>query len=45
MKRFSTVYPAAGSGNSAVELSIAEVEKYSNYKKWIDVCKGWMVNK
>lgn len=44
MKRFSTVYPAAGSGNSAVELNIAELEKYSNSKRWIDVCKGWVAN-
>ncbi|WP_026888001.1 YbaK/EbsC family protein [Clostridium beijerinckii] len=44
MKRFSTVYPAAGSGNSAIQLDIAELEKYSNSKKWVDVCKGWTVN-
>lgn len=42
IKRFSTVYPAAGSGNSAIELDITELEKYSNSKKWIDVCKGWI---
>jgi prolyl-tRNA editing enzyme YbaK/EbsC (Cys-tRNA(Pro) deacylase) len=41
MKRFSTVYPAAGSGNSAIELGIIELEKYSNSKKWVDVCKDW----
>lgn len=44
LKRFSTVYPAAGSGNSAIELSITELEKYSNSKKWVDVCKGWTEN-
>jgi len=44
MKRFSTVYPAAGSANSAVELNIMELEKYSNSRRWIDVCKGWGVN-
>ncbi|WP_102400322.1 YbaK/EbsC family protein [Haloimpatiens massiliensis] len=42
IKRFSTVYPAAGSGNSAVELSIMELEKYSNPIKWVNVCKGWI---
>lgn len=44
IKRFSTVYPAAGSGNSAIELDITELEKYSNSKKWVDVCKGWRAN-
>jgi len=43
LKRFETVYPAAGSDNSAVELSIAELEKYSGSKEWIDVCKDWDV--
>jgi prolyl-tRNA editing enzyme YbaK/EbsC (Cys-tRNA(Pro) deacylase) len=41
LKRFETVYPAAGSGNSALELSIADLEKYSNFQKWVDVCKDW----
>lgn len=41
LKRFSTVFPACGSGNSAIELKIKELEEYSNYKKWIDVCKNW----
>lgn len=41
MKRFETVYPAAGSASSAVALSIAELEAYSEYDAWIDVCKGW----
>ena len=39
LKRFEKVYPACGSSNSAIGLSIAELEKLSNYKKWIDVCK------
>ena len=39
LKRFSTVFPACGSSNSAIELDIKELEKYSNYLKWIDVCK------
>ncbi len=41
LKRFETVFPACGSSNSAIELSIAELEKYSGYTAWIDVCKGW----
>ena len=41
LKRFNTVFPACGSSNSAIELSISELEKYSQYTKWIDVCKAW----
>ena len=39
LKRFDTIYPACGSSNSAIKLSIEELEKASNYKEWIDVCK------
>ena len=39
LKRFNYVYPACGSHNSAIKLTIEELEKTSNYKKWIDVCK------
>ena len=41
LKRFHTVFPACGSGNSAIELTIKELETYSSYAAWIDVCKGW----
>lgn len=41
LKRFDTVYPAAGSSNSAVELSIPELEALSSFLCWIDVCKDW----
>lgn len=41
LKRFKTVFPAAGSGNSAIELTIPELEKYSNFTEWVDVCKDW----
>lgn len=41
LKRFQTVFPACGSSNSAIELTIAELEKYSAFVTWIDVCKGW----
>ncbi|HIY18224.1 MAG TPA: YbaK/EbsC family protein [Candidatus Blautia avistercoris] len=41
MKRFDWVYPAAGSSNSAVRLSLEELEQHSHYVQWIDVCKGW----
>lgn len=37
LKKYKTVFPACGSPNSAIELSIEELEKYSNYKEWIDV--------
>ena len=39
LKRFITVFPACGSSNSAIELTIPELEKYSGYDSWIDVCK------
>ena len=39
LKRFDYVYPAAGSSNSAIKLTLAELEKYSNFIKWVDVCK------
>ena len=41
LKRFETVFPAAGSSSSAIELTIPELETYSGYTDWVDVCKGW----
>ena len=41
LKRFETVFPACGSSNSAIELSVGELERYSNYTDWVNVCKGW----
>lgn len=41
LKRFATVFPACGSANSAIELSISELESHSHYSTWIDVCKDW----
>ena len=39
LKRFETVFPACGSSNSAIELNIEELERYSKSIGWIDVCK------
>lgn len=39
LKRFDTVYPACGSRNSAAEFSLPELEKYSKFERWVDVCK------
>ncbi len=39
LKRFTTVFPAVGSGRSAIELDLEELWKYSNAIEWIDVCK------
>lgn len=39
LKRFETVFPACGTANSAVELTIPELERCSGYMAWIDVCK------
>lgn len=41
LKRFDTVFPACGSSNSAIELTIGEMEQYSGFTSWVDVCKGW----
>lgn len=39
LKRFQTVFPACGSSNSAIELTIPELEQYSGYVEWINVSK------
>ena len=41
MKRFETVFPAAGSSNSSIELTCDELNRYSNCEKWLDVCKTY----
>lgn len=41
LKRFETVFPACGSANSAIELTIPELEQYSCFHEWVDICKGW----
>ena len=41
LKRFDTVFPACGSSNSAIELTLDELERYSSSPEWVDVCKGW----
>ena len=40
LKRFETVYPAAGDDHSAVRLTIPELEKVSGAKGWVDVCRA-----
>ncbi|MDE7047102.1 MAG: YbaK/EbsC family protein, partial [Lachnospiraceae bacterium] len=39
LKRFETVFPACGSSNSAIELTMPEMEKYAGEEGWVDVCK------
>lgn len=41
LQRFDTIFPAAGSSNSAIQLTCQELEQYSHSVGWIDVCKGW----
>lgn len=41
LKRFQTVFPACGNANSAIELTIPELEQFSCFYEWVDVCKGW----
>ena len=40
-RRFETVYPAAGSANSAIELTLDELAEFSGCAGWVDVCKNW----
>ncbi len=40
LRRYETVFPACGSSNSAIELSLPELERYSRAAGWVDVCKG-----
>lgn len=39
MKRFPTVFPACGSSNSAIEMTMEDLEEHSGYEAWVDVCK------
>ena len=41
LKRFVTVYPSCGAGNSAIELTIPELERFSASAGWVDVCRDW----
>ena len=41
LRRFDTVFPAAGSSNSAIELTCEELARYAKSDKWVDVCKAW----
>lgn len=41
LKRFPTVFPACGSSNSAIELTLSELERYAHAQGWVDVCKNW----
>lgn len=42
LRRFNTVFPACGSSNSAIEVTLDELEEFSQFKEWIDVCKDWI---
>ena len=41
LQRFTTVFPACGSSNSAIELTCEELYELSEALAWVDVCKGW----
>lgn len=41
LRRFETVFPAAGSSNSAIEMTASELEEHSCFASWVDVCKDW----
>ncbi|MCC8046783.1 MAG: YbaK/EbsC family protein [Clostridiales bacterium] len=44
LKRFETVFPAAGSSNSAIEVTMEELERFSGSRTWVDLCKGWQAD-
>ena len=44
MRRFETIYPAAGTPQSAVELTCGELERASKAAGWVDLCKDWQEN-
>ena len=39
LQKYQTVFPACGSSNSAIELTIEELERFSGFDSWVDVCK------
>lgn len=41
LRRFETVFPACGSRNSAIELTLEELERFARIRGWVDVCKDW----
>ncbi len=41
LKRFETVYPACGSANSAIRVTLPEMETFARTQDWVDVCKNW----
>ena len=42
LRRFATVYPACGSSNSVIELTIEQLEQFTqNFIAWVDLTKGW----
>lgn len=41
LQRFETVFPAAGSSNSAIEVTCDQLFEYGKCEKWVDICKGW----
>lgn len=41
LQRFATIYPAAGSANSAVRLTPEELAQLCPGSRWGDLCKGW----
>jgi prolyl-tRNA editing enzyme YbaK/EbsC (Cys-tRNA(Pro) deacylase) len=44
LRRFTTVFPACGSANSAIEMSPRELFSTSKAVEWVDVCRGWDSN-
>jgi prolyl-tRNA editing enzyme YbaK/EbsC (Cys-tRNA(Pro) deacylase) len=39
LKKHTEIIPAAGDSSSSIRLTIEELERYSNSRQWVDVCK------
>ena len=39
LKKYDTVFPAAGSGSSAIEMTIDQLERLTGYREWVDVVR------
>ena len=39
LRAHETVFPAAGSENSAIETTINQLERFTSYEEWVDVCR------
>lgn len=41
LRRYATVFPACGSANSSIELTLDELAECAEARGWVDVCRDW----